>query len=293
MNNSLFNSDKKIIDLNCTDLFSCETFTEIQKFSYIDEKSRSARNVKLINLDAISRNGSMYAKNSVLSSLSTPYVSELFHRGTCFGELEHPSGNCSRERFLTVDPNNICHRNINYHVADGSWLRGDVQFVAPKGPIAWDWITNGCNMGFSIRILTPNFKEQTDPSGNTYVYKYGQMQFISFDCVRITGFKDASIADPNQYDASAPSTEDWKGIHESVRWTAKRTKDEFMNLLSSQEALPRIEDIYGFNLKDVKHISYSEEGLITLDIEKNQTHTKSIKIPTNVYRLNQVLTASK
>jgi hypothetical protein len=66
-----------------------------------------------------------------------------------------------------------------------------------------------------------------------------------------------------------------------------------MNLLKSQESLPIMEDIYGFSMKDVKDISYSEEGLISLLIKDNGEYSQSIKIPTNVYKVNQILCAGR
>ena len=62
-----------------------------------------------------------------------------------------------------------------------------------------------------------------------------------------------------------------------------------MNLLKSQESLPIMEDIYGFSMKDVKDISYSEEGMIVIETKCTEGYSKSIRIPSNVYRVNQVL----
>ena len=45
--------------------------------------------------------------------------------------------------------------------------------------------------------------------------------------------------------------------------------------------------------KDVKDISYSEEGLISLLIKDNGEYSQSIKIPTNVYNVNQILCAGR
>ena len=42
-------------------------------------------------------------------------------------------------------------------------------------------------------------------------------------------------------------------------------------------------------MKEVNDISYSKEGLITINLVKTPEYTKSIKIPTNVYKVNQVL----
>ena len=50
-----------------------------------------------------------------------------------------------------------------------------------------------------------------------------------------------------------------------------------------------MEDIYGFNLADVDDISYSNEGLITIVTKRTKGYTQAVKIPTNVYKVNQIL----
>jgi hypothetical protein len=274
--------------MNSKDLFSIETFfnenmLKLSDCEY-DEQKQIIRHAPLIALDKVSRNMSMYDGNSIIRSLQSPYVSELFRRGTCFCELEHPDINCSRERFMKVDTDNTCGRIMNYS-RENDLLRGDFQFVQPKGYIPLDWFNKGVNFGWSIRILTPNYEERKDSNGNPYVYKHGEMRFISFDVVRIGGFKEASIvSNVDSYDASK---ENWNGIHAS--WTDKRKKEEFKRLLEAQETLPIMEDVYGFSMSNVSNISYSEEGLITICIEKTKNHTKAIKIPSNTYKVNQVL----
>ena len=289
----IFSCDRKIIDLNSKDMFSYETFfnenmIKLSDCEY-DEQKEIIRKAPLISLDKVSRNGSMYDGNSILKALQSPYVAELFQRGACFCELEHPDPNCSRERFLKVDENNVCGRVMNYHKADNNMLRGDFQFVQPKGYIIKDWFNKGINFGWSIRILTPNYEERKDINGMPYVFKHGDMRFVSFDCVKICGFKEASIvSNVDSYDASKESLKNsMEGIH--ISWTADRKKDEFKKLLMSQETLPIIEDIYGFSMKDVSNISYSNEGLITIMLDNSKNHTKSIKIPTNVYNVNRAL----
>lgn len=289
---NIFSPERTIIDLNAKDMFSIESFAEMQHLSsdMIDEKTQTLRNCKLIDLDAISRNRSMYQFEGFVQAFRTPYIQELVHRGTFFGELDHPDPNCSRERFMKVDKDNISHRMINPHL-EGKSIRSNVQMVAPKGYIPWDWITKGSNISFSVRILTPNYEERSDNAGNGYVYKHGQMRLVTFDLISSApGFKQASIVeDVDSYDASKISAESWAGIH--CKWTADRKKEEFKMLLESQESLPIMEDIYGFSLKNAKDISYSAEGLITITTNDSPEYKRSIKIPTNVYKINQILGA--
>lgn len=288
----LFSADRRIIDLNSKDMFTIESFNTLQKLSNckIDEKTKTIRDMLWISLDTISRNRSMYAAENYWYALhNSMYINELIHRGTWFGELDHPDPNCSRERFMTVDHDNISHRLQRYH-REGNDIIGNIQFVAPKGYIPWDWIMSGSNISLSTRVLTPNYVEKKDANGDPYMYKYGEMRLVTFDCISSApGFKEASIVrDVDSYDASS---ENFKGI--DISWTADRKKEEFMNLLNSQESLPILEDIYGFDMKSVKDIGYSKEGLITINLCKNSEYSRSIKIPTNVYKVNQVLGALK
>lgn len=283
----IFSSDRKIIDLNSKDMFSYETFvtSDMLKMSDcdFDENRQIIKNAPMISLDKVSRNGSMYQGKMIIDSLEAPYIKELIQRGTFFSELEHPDPNCTRERFLKVDKDNVCGRFMNWHHEQTkNMIRGDFQFVQPKGYIPLDWFNKGINFAWSIRILTPNYEERKDANGNPYVYKHTAGRLTSFDLVSIPGFKEASIVE---------DVDNYRGSMEglSVSWTSDRKKDEFKKLLMSQETLPIIEDIYGFNMKDVSNISYSKEGLITIVLDNSKTHSKSIKIPTNVYRVNRAL----
>lgn len=288
----LFSSDRKVIDLSSKDMFTIESFNTLQKLSNgkIDEKTKTIKDMLWISMDTISRNRSMYAAEGYWAALhDSMYINELVHRGTWFGELDHPEPNCSRERFMTVDHDNISHRLVRYH-RQGNDIIGDIQFVAPKGYIPWDWVNSGSNISLSTRVLTPNYVEKKDASGNPYMYKYGEMRLVTLDCISSApGFKEASIVrDVDSYDASQ---ENLNGIH--LSWTEGRKKEEFMKLLKSQESLPLLEDIYGFSMEDVSDIAYSNEGLITINLTKNREYSRSVKIPTNVYKVNQVLGALK
>lgn len=287
---------RKIIDLNGKDVFSIETFAndEMMKLSSCkyDEATETIIDAPFIALDEISRNGSMYDGNMIIESLESPYISELFRRGAFFSELEHPDINCSRERFMTVDKDNICGHVVNWKRTPDNIIAGDFQFLAPKGYIVKDWFNKGINFGWSIRTLTPNYEERRDAQGNPYVYKFKSCRTVSFDTVKIGGFKKASIvSNVDSYDASKvsprSSTESFDNIH--LTSVKTRKKEEFKKLLESQESLPIMEDIYGFSMKDVNDISYSKEGLITINVKRNRHHTTSINIPTNVYKINQIL----
>lgn len=284
---NIFSTDRKIIDLNAKDMFSIESFANLQKFSpsKIDEKKQIVYNWPMIELDSISRNGSLYEAQGFMNALNSMYIRELIQRGTWNGEKDHPSPSCSRERFLTIDSDNVSHRIMNWKKT-GNTIVGDIQFRRPKGPDLFDWVLQGSNLSLSTRILTPNYEERKDANGNPYIHKFGQMRLVTFDMITTApGFKAMSIVpDVDSYDASK---ENWAGIH--YNWTIGRKKEEFKHLLESQESLPIMEDIYGFSLKDAKNISYSKEGMIVIDIENGLSRSKSIHIPTNVYNVNQVL----
>lgn len=291
-NNKIFSCERKLIDLNSKDLFSIETFFNEKMLSMSecewDEKRQIIKNAPMISLDKVSRNGSMYQGSMIIKSLESPYIAELIQRGTFFSELEHPDPDCSRERFMKVDKTNVCGRFMNwYHERNDNMLRGDYQFVQPKGYIPLDWFNKGINFGWSVRILTPNYEERKDAQGNPYIYKHTEGRMVAVDTVSITGFKEASIVKNVDAYNSGRENLSLEGIH--LRWVNKRKKEEFKRLLTSQETLPIMEDLYGFTMKDVEDISYSEEGLISIVIDSSNDYTKTLKIPTNVYKVNQAL----
>lgn len=289
MKNNIFSCEKKIIDLNSKDVFSIETFTnenmlKLSECDY-DEQKQIIRNAPMICVDQISRNGSMYDGKMIVESFQSPYIAELFQRGAFFSELEHPPMDCSRERFMTVMKDNVCGRFMNWKLNNADkTIYGDYQFVQPKGYVPKDWFDKGVNFGWSIRTLTPNYEERKDANGNPYIYKFGSCRLVTVDTVSITGFKKCSVvSNVDSYDASK------ENLNISMHWTKKRSKEEFKRLLSSQESLPLMEDIYGFNLADIDDISYSNEGLITIVTKRTKGYTQAVKIPTNVYKVNQIL----
>lgn len=292
---NIFSCERKLIDLNSKDLFSIETFfnENMLKLSDCewDEQRQIIRNAPMIALDSISRNGSMYQGKMVIESLESPYIAELIQRGTFFSELEHPDPDCSRERFMKVDKSNVCGRFINWkHVSSENMLRGDYQFVQPKGYVPLDWFSKGINFGWSLRMLTPNYEERKDANGNPYIYKHSSARMVAVDTVSIGGFKEASIVkNVDAYDASKESYKErgLEGIH--LSWSQDRKKEEFRRLLTSQETLPIMEDLYGFSMKDVEDISYSKEGLITIVVDSSKGYKKTLNMSTNVYKINQVL----
>lgn len=295
--NDIFDTDRQVINLNAKDMFSIETFAQMMSLSNCkyDEKNQIIFDFPLIDMDNISRNGSLYESEGYWASINdSAYIQEKLKRGCLYGELGHPDPNCTRERFLKVDDNNVSHRHINIK-RNGTRVFGDIQAMKPKGDILWDRFTKGVNIAMSTRVLTPNYDEQQLPNGQHYVRKFGAMRFVTFDSVDLPGFKQASVVENvDGYDASkmvvgSGSAESWAGIH--AHWTAGRKKEEFKRLLESQESLPIMEDIYGFSLKNVKDISYSSEGLITIVTHDSPEYKRSIKIPTNVYKINQILGA--
>jgi len=295
---NIYSCERNIIDLNAVDMFSIESFATLQKISgnKIDEKRKMIRDMTLIEFDVCSRNEAMYSGKDIVAAIDgSVYIQELVQRGTWFGELDHPDPGCSRERFLRVDKDNISHR-IGRYSHNSERMIGDVYLVAPKGHIPWDWIQSGSNLSLSVRVLTPNYKEMTDEqTGRPYVYKYGPMRMVCFDMISSApGFKSASIiSDVDSYNAAAAdvSAENWKGIN--AKWTAGRKKEEFLHLLKSQESLPILQDVYGFDISKADKISYSQEGLISIVTKKTSEYSQTINIPTNVYKVNQVLGAGK
>lgn len=304
---SLEKKERRILFLEQPILLSYEHLSDMMKFGTIDEKTKICYPV-LMNLDDQSRNSSVYHGPDFIKSMEESiYIQEMIKTGCWFGELTHPPVDSSQERFMTVDHNNISHRIHNYKI-NGNVITGKVQFVPPKGDIVWSWVQTGSNLAFSVRVLTPTYVKKKNENGQVYIFKYGRMMLVTFDCVFVPGFRNARMIDPDKYDASLESwkltpeierfknsisTEDWSKImhsclvyeHYHDNDYGKVQNSDLKSLMKSQEAIKILEDLFEFNL-DEAPIHMSKEN-VEIKINKSET----IKIPTNTYLINTIINA--
>ena len=148
-------------------------------------------------------------------------------------------------------------------------------------------------MAFSIRIYTPNFKVVKNSNGEEYTEKFGEMQFITFDCVRMPGFYYARMANPDQYDNRVISKEDVNRFNEDVKKSVESDKVYYESIVSnkdiedilvSQESFGSFQDRFGIDLRSAK-IEYLENGLINI----RTSPTRKISINADAYKVNSIL----
>ena len=290
--------EKLLINVNRPMYMAVEQFSDIVKLANIDPENKVCYPTLMIT-DKASRNGSVYCGPDYINSVEqSVYIQEQLKAGCWFGELTHPPSDCSQERFLTVDHNNISHR-ICSHVVHGNTITGKVKFVAPKGNILWDWITSGSNIAFSVRVLTPTYVKKKNEQGQTYIYKYGKMIPITYDAVFVPGFREARMLDIDKYDASLEDLNDpnlklfkqkykdeWDLIVKSRESFSKEEILKFSDLktlMQSQETAAILEDVFEFSMEDAK-ITLGN-NIVNIKINDN----KSLKIPTDSFLVSSVL----
>lgn len=296
--------EKLLINIDRPIYMAVEQFSDIVKLANVDPENKVCYPTLMIT-DKASRNGSVYCGPDYINSVEqSVYIQEQLKAGCWFGELTHPPSDCSQERFLTVDHNNISHR-ICSHVVHGNVITGKVKFVAPKGDILWDWITSGSNIAFSVRVLTPTYVKKKNEQGQTYIYKYGKMIPITYDAVFVPGFREARMLDVDKYDASLENLsqnnndlnlnfeafkqkykDEWKMIEKSTESYSKEEDLKFSDLktlMRSQETAAILEDVFEFSMEDAKVVLGN--NIVNIKISKN----KSLKIPTDSFLVSSVL----
>ena len=106
------------------------------------------------------RNGRLWVSKFMKPALEAPHLKELIQKGDLAGENGHPvppTGEASLARISTIDPNNICHRILNF-----TW-RGELVYSTIEtiddinGPGAkfMRSIMQGMEPAFSVRALVP------------------------------------------------------------------------------------------------------------------------------------------
>ena len=289
-------NDHRVIDLSRPAILSVEEFPrELKALLEVDEKNKIVT-TNLMQLDYISRNNSMYSGEDVVKSLeAATWIEELRRQGKWMGEFEHPPRNTSIERFMLVDNDRVSHR-IRKWWRKGDMLQGVVDFnPLPLGPRAWSWVSTGSNPSFSVRIYTKNYIEKTDSSGKKYLLKRGTMIPVTFDFVAIPGFYSCYAANPDNYDIANQTAEslrleflkDRELVSDKTfeSWTFDFTKDNFKELVLSQESAPLLQEAIGIDLKTAD-IVYTTEGLIMI---KPLGRKDKILFPASTYELNRVL----
>lgn len=109
------------------------------------------------------RNGRLWRADMMKKALSAPTIVELIQKGDFAGENGHPIaqvGETSISRIATIDPNNVCHRILNFEWS-GDLVYGTVETIDDiNGPGAklMRSIMQGMEPAFSVRALVPQRK---------------------------------------------------------------------------------------------------------------------------------------
>jgi hypothetical protein len=174
---------------------------DTEKLFKIVDKEQMILITRLAYCNHISRNRCFYGLDDVIWGLKhSKYVTECIAQGTWYFEYLHPKRGCDLARFMSIDDERIAGRILKYWV-EGDYIYGLVQFLEPKGNMLWDYIMKGINLGFSLRIYTPNYAKLQDNDG-PYVKKTSPMYPVTFDMVLTPGYEKCRLVDPDQYAAN-------------------------------------------------------------------------------------------
>jgi hypothetical protein len=263
--------DMKLIDFHKPIVCSVESYVPESetKVEVLDEKKKIIR-PRLAYLGRISRNRCLYGIDAVMKSMEeSRYVQENLAQGTWLGEKEHPDKNCDLSRFMRIMDEKVCHQIKKYWL-ENDFLTGIVQFIPPWGDIVWRWITEAnCNIGFSLRIYTPNFIKKKD-SGGEYVEKVYPMYPVTFDAVNIPGYRECRTMDPDVF-AKGNGNIKASGILVSAESYDNIIPDPAKEikkiLLEYGEESNVIQDIYNFDMSEAKMILNSEDNIVRFSTE--------------------------
>lgn len=121
-------------------------------------------------------------------------VKELLSHGGVPGENGHPvpdTGSVTIERILTIDPNNISHRIVEYQWPSDNECYGIIDTIYDENGPGNKFkchIMQGLPTSFSTRSLIPQRK---NPDGS--IDQTGPGRYVTSDRVFIPGFEDAYI----------------------------------------------------------------------------------------------------
>lgn len=137
------------------------------------------------------RNGRLWQKKYMEIALLSPMIHELMTKGDWAGENGHPIpdvGDPSINRIATINPNNICHKILNFEFR-GDLLYGEIETIddiSGPGMKFYKSIIQHMEPAFSLRSLVPQRKNS---DGTIDVLGPGRV--ITYDRVILPSHEEA------------------------------------------------------------------------------------------------------
>lgn len=272
----------KVVDLTRPILITMESYAYLKNAQVVSDDGEAT--ITLQVMDEISRNGSEYPKEDLVRSFDeSKYVQENMRNYTWFGEYEHPSRDCTMQRFLFVEPTRYAWLIKKYWV-ENDMIKGRVKFINPLGTIAWENIkNNGSNYAASIRAYTPNYVKKNHPqTGKTYFVKKYPMHPVTYDLVTTPGHYRARMIDPDTYAAQAYSKE-------SADIEFQNPANELKNMIMSEESSLIIQDLLHMDVKEARAALLTSKDRLDYTFENGVM----MSVPLNAFIVSKVLGARK
>ena len=173
------------------------------------------------------RNGRLWTGRYMKELLNAPHILELLRKGFP-GENGHPvppTGQASMSRILTIDPNNISHKILNFQWQGEDRVYSDVETVCdidgPGARFALN-IAQGFEPAFSVRSIVPQRK---NADGSIAVMPGGRV--VTYDRVFL----------PSHEAAYRDESVDVKSVEKyNVQLIVNPSHVETINLLEKQQA---------------------------------------------------------
>jgi hypothetical protein len=149
-------------------------------------------NATLQTVDEINRNSKLYPANVLMEALRQPRIVAMVLKKSWFAELSHPWDRKNFLRSIDTLPKNISHRICTQPTLQGNKVVALIHTVEPMGKVLDSWIIDEqCEIGFSMRGITPYEMEKTTPVQHKVIK--APMTVLTFDAVAYPSHSSAQI----------------------------------------------------------------------------------------------------
>lgn len=210
------------------------------------------------------RNGRLWNGRYMKALLSAPHILELLQKGFP-GENGHPfatSGDISMQRIMTIDPNNICHKILNFQWEGDERVYSDIETISdidgPGTRFALN-IMQGFEPAFSVRSVVPQKKNR---DGTIDVMEGGRV--ITFDRVFLPSH-EAAYRDVNIDIKRVTTAPQYQTIMESL---TDYTLSHSDNVNYAMEGTDPIDGTMGVTKEGMFTVSTRNNGRLFIPTEK-------------------------
>jgi hypothetical protein len=230
-------------------------------------------NATLQTVDEINRNSKLYPANVLMEALSQPRILDMVKRNCWFGEIAHPWDRKNFLRSIDILPECTSHRICTQPILRGNRITSEIHTIEPMGKVLDSWIIDeNCEIGFSMRGITPYEMEKTTPVRHKIIK--APMTVLTFDSVAYPSHSTATIETSDariKTEGFDPNTEPYKSV--SLKDIAEFVSTESHNFKIFKEEL-------GIDINTAAPIVKTESGGI--DCTLNDGRLARLKVENDI-----------